>query len=188
MSAKVADAAPVEKLYEGRFLRLLREGRWEYVQRCHSSGAVHVVAITDSREIVLVEQPRVPVHARTIELPAGIMGDSAEFAHESAEACALRELLEETGFQGETARLLCGGPNAPGLTSERSNLVRVSGLSRIHSGGGVGGEDITTHVVPLAEVREWLQGKQAEGLLIEPRIYAGLYFALIEADRADAMT
>ncbi len=169
-----------EVLAQGKFLRMLKAGRWEFVQRVHSSGAVHIVAVTDARELVLVEQMRVPVRGRTLELPAGIMGDSAAVAHESPQESAMRELLEETGFEGTSAHLLCAGPNAPGLTSERSNLVRVKGLKRVHAGGGVDGEDITVHLAPLDGIRQWIERKQSEGLLIEPRIFAALYFILTE--------
>ncbi len=171
-------AGSVEVLCEGKFLRLLKNGRWEYVSRVRSTGAVHIVAVTAERELLLVEQQRIPVNGRTIELPAGIMGDSAAFAQETPEESALRELLEETGYQGQSARVLCRGPNAPGLTSEFSNLVLVSDLERVHDGGGDAHENITVHRVPLGRVPEWLARKAAEGLLIEPRIYAGLYFLL----------
>jgi ADP-ribose pyrophosphatase len=163
-------------LHEGEFLRLLRSGTWEYVQRTRSSGAVHVVAVTAAGELLLVEQYRVPVAARCIELPAGIMGDSAAHAGESAAASGMRELLEETGYRGSSAQLLCAGPNAAGLTTEFSNLVLIEGLTKVHAGGGVDGEDITVHAVPLPQVPDWLKAQQARGLLIEPRIYAGLYF------------
>jgi ADP-ribose pyrophosphatase len=168
----------VRVLHEGEFLRLLRDKHWEYVQRTRSSGAVHIVAVTEARELILVEQHRIPVQARCLELPAGIMGDSAAHADESAEQSAMRELLEETGYEGRHARLLCRGPNAPGLTSEHSHLVLVSGLTRRHAGGGVDGEDITVHLAPLDGIDAWLAQKQADGLRIEPRIYAGLYFVL----------
>lgn len=168
-------------LAEGKFLRMLKVGRWEFVQRTRSSGAVHIVAVTDARELVLVEQMRVPVGNRTIELPAGIMGDSAAFANESPQESAMRELLEETGFQGASAQLLCSGPNAPGLTTERSNLVRVKGLKRVHAGGGDENENITVHLAPIDGIKQWLDRKQAEGLLVEPRIFAALYFILSES-------
>lgn len=168
----------IRTLHDGEFLKLLRDGHWEYVERQNARGAAAMVAITQEREIVLVEQYRIPLHARAIELPAGIIGDSDAFRDETIESSALRELLEETGFQGRSARLVCSGPTAPGLSSEFSNLVLVTGLTRVHAGGGVDGEDITVHVVPLAQIDEWLEGQRAKGLLIEPRIYAGLYFAL----------
>lgn len=168
----------IRTLHHGEFLRLLRDRHWEYVERVSARGAAAMLAITGARELVLVEQYRIPLHARTLELPAGIIGDSAALRDESIEESALRELLEETGYQGSAAQLICRGPTAPGMTSEFSNIVYVSGLQQVHAGGGVDGEDITVHVVPLDQVHDWLERKRAEGLLIEPRIYAGLYFLL----------
>ncbi|MGH8444970.1 MAG: NUDIX hydrolase [Solimonas sp.] len=172
------DTPVIEELYRGKFLRLLRDRRWEYVSRVNSSGAGFIVAVTPARELVLVEQYRMPLHARTIELPAGMIGDEAAFHDESIEASALRELEEETGFRGASAEILLSGPVAAGLTSEMLHLVRIRELQRVGAGGGVEGEDITVHLVPLAEVDGWLRARAAEGLLIEPRIYAGLYFVL----------
>ena len=170
--------ADIKTLHRGQFLNLFRDRHWEYVERVTASGSAAMLAITPQREIVLVEQYRIPVHARTIELPAGIIGDSAECSGESVEASALRELLEETGFQGRQARLILSGPTAAGMTSETSNIVQVSGLEKVHAGGGVDGEDITVHVVPLERVHDWLDHQRARGLLIEPKIYSALYFVL----------
>lgn len=165
----------IETLHRGKFLVLLKEGRWEYVQRISNRGAVFVLAVTDARELVLVEQYRVPLHARTLELPAGILGDEESHPDETPESCALRELEEEAGFRGRQARVLTTGPVAPGLTSEILYLVQVEGLRQVSAGGGVGGEDITVHRVPLDRVHGWLDEKRQAGLLIEPRIYTGLY-------------
>lgn len=170
--------AAVEVLFEGKFLRLVRDGRWEYVARTNSSGAAFIVAVTDADEIVLVEQYRVPLQARCIELPAGMIGDEEHLKDEDIEASALRELKEETGFSGRHTHLLLSGPVAAGLTSEQLHLVEISGLTRVHAGGGVDGEDIVVHLVPLAAVHDWLDQKRAAGFQVEPRIYAGLYFAL----------
>lgn len=168
-------APPVERLHQGRFLVLLKEGRWEYVQRTSNRGAVFVLAVTAERELVLVEQYRVPLHARSVELPAGILGDEAAHAGETPEACALRELEEETGFRGTQAQVLMSGPVAPGLTSEILYLVQVQGLRKAGKGGGVGSEDIAVHRVPLDSIDAWLQQRRRAGLWIEPRIYTGLY-------------
>jgi ADP-ribose pyrophosphatase len=166
----------MKTVYEGKFLRLIHDRHWEYVSRVHARGAVAMVAVTPEQELVLVEQTRIPLQCKSIELPAGIVGDSAAFADESFEASALRELLEETGFEGAKAQILVRGPTAPGMTSEYSTLVAIGGLVRQHAGGGVDGEDISVHRVPIATAHEWLQAKAAEGLAIEPKIYAGLYF------------
>ncbi len=166
----------IELLYEGQHLRLLKDGRWEYAQRLSNRGAVFVLAVTEARELILVEQYRVPLHARTLELPAGILGDADSGPDETPESCALRELEEEAGFAGRQARVLTTGPVAPGLTSEILYLVQVDGLQKTGAGGGVGGEDITVHLAPLDRIDHWLADRRRAGLWIEPRIYTGLYF------------
>ncbi len=119
-----------------------------------------------------------PVNARTLELPAGVIGDEIAHRGETIEASALRELLEETGYRGRSTRILHSGPTAPGLTSEILHFVEVLGLEKIHDGGGVDGEGITVHRAPLNGLEEWLRQKAASGLLIDQRIYAA--FALIK--------
>ncbi len=168
---------PAQKitLHAGKFLALVKEGRWEYVDRLGATGAAIVVAVTSERKLLLVEQYRIPVRARTIELPAGIIGDDPG-GNESPADAAHRELLEETGYVAERIETLTTGPASSGLTSEVVTLLLASGLKRVHAGGGVGHENITVHEVPLSEVHDWLAAKASEGLLIEPKVYAGLYF------------
>ncbi len=168
---------PAQKitLHAGKFLALVKGGRWEYVDRLGATGAAIVVAVTSERKLLLVEQYRIPVHARTIELPAGIIGDDPG-GNESPADAAHRELLEETGYAAERIETLTTGPASSGLTSEVVTLLLASGLKRVHAGGGVGHENITVHEVPLSEVHDWLAAKASEGLLIEPKVYAGLYF------------
>lgn len=173
----MSDTAPPETLYHGKFLILRRSGRWEYVERVNQRGAAFILAVTEAHEIVLVEQFRVPLQQHCIELPAGIIGDEAAFADEGVEGAALRELEEETGFRGSSAELLTSGPVACGMTSEMLYLYRAHGLQRVHPGGGVDGENITVHVVPLDRAAEWLAQQGRAGKLVEPRVYAGLWFA-----------
>jgi ADP-ribose pyrophosphatase len=163
-------------LHAGIFLALIKEGRWEYAERIGVTGAAIIVAVTDEQKLLLVEQYRIPVHSRTIELPAGIVGDEPGAAHEGLAEAARRELLEETGYAAESMEVLTTGPASSGLASELVTLLLASGLKRVQEGGGVAHEDITVHEVPLAEVHEWLAKKAAAGLLVEPKIYAGLYF------------
>jgi ADP-ribose pyrophosphatase len=167
---------PRTTLHAGKFLALIREGRWEYVERIGVTGAAIIVAVTDEQKLLLVEQYRIPVHSQTIELPAGIVGDEPGAANEGLVEAARRELLEETGYAAESMEVLTTGPATSGLASELVTLLLASGLKRMHDGGGVAHENITVHQVPLAEVHEWLARQAAAGLLVEPKVYAGLYF------------
>jgi ADP-ribose pyrophosphatase len=109
-------------------------------------------------------------------LPAGIVGDEPGGSSESLSDAARRELLEETGYTADHIETLTSGPASSGLTSEVVTLLRASGLKRVSAGGGVAHENITVHEVPLSQVHGWLAARANEGLLIEPKIYAGLYF------------
>lgn len=166
----------IKELYTGDFLRLRRIAHWEFISRRHATGAASIIAITNAEEIVLVEQYRYPLQQSVLEMPAGVIGDEPEFAGESLQECANRELVEETGYRATDMQFILTGPSSPGLTSERSNLLLASGLERVGEGGGVDGENITVHVVPLRQVEQWLWDQQANGLLIDPKIFAGLYF------------
>ena len=168
-------------LGQGRFLELVDEQGWEYVRRHAASGVVVIVATTDDGSLVLVEQPRVPVHRRTIELPAGLVDDLPSASAEPTDAAAARELEEETGFRASRWRLLAEGPISVGVSTEIVSFFRATGLSRVGPGGGDDTEDITVHVVPLSSVPAFLAEKAAAGALIDPKIFAGLYFVHTES-------
>jgi len=163
-------------LHSGKFLTLIKQGHWEYVDRVHGTGAVIIIGVTTEQKVLLVEQYRIPVHARTIEFPAGIIGDEPGDTHESSVAAARRELLEETGYAAGSIEAVTTGPSCSGITSERVTLFRALGLHRTGKGGGVAHEEITVHEVPLAEVVPWLEAKAKTGVLIDPKVYAGLFF------------
>jgi ADP-ribose pyrophosphatase len=163
-------------LYTGKFLDLVREGHWEYADRTNATGAAIIVPVTDAEDVVLVEQYRIPVHARTVEFPAGLIGDVEHLGSEANAEAARRELIEETGYDATTIEALTHGPASSGLTSETVTLFLATGLHRIGAGGGVEHEDIVVHTVPVREVHAWLDRKATAGLLIDPKIYAGLYF------------
>ena len=163
-------------LYEGKWLRLRKQGQWEYAERTNDGGlAVIVVAATPERNVLFVEQYRVPVGARTIEMPAGIVGDI--HAGESLELAAERELLEETGWRAGRLEYLMTGPSSAGMSTEQMAFVRASQLEKIHAGGGDETEEILVHEIDLADAPRWLAAKMAEGYAIDAKVWAGLYFA-----------
>lgn len=164
-------------LAHGRFLKLVRQGTWEYVERVNARGAAVIVAVTDDGKLVLIEQPRPALGGPVIELPAGLVGDEEGMEEEEIEAAAGRELVEETGFEASKLELVAEGPTSPGLTSERVALVLATGLKRVGAGGGTASEDITVFEVPLDEVEAFLREQTGRGRAIDVKVYAGLYFA-----------
>lgn len=161
-------------VYEGRYLRMVVQDQWEYAQRTHGSGmAVIIIAVTPDNDVLFVEQYRVPLHARTIEMPAGLVGD--EGAHDTLADAARRELIEETGWQADNVEVLLTGPTSSGMSSERIAFVRATGLTRVGQGGGVAGEDIIVHAVPRATATAWLMQKSREGFELDLKLWAGLW-------------
>lgn len=161
-------------LFESKWLGLYRIGRWDFARRPHSDQCVGILAITDSEEVVLIEQFRIPIGKRVVEIPAGLVGDEPEFVGESLASTANRELIEETGYSAENIRLVVSSPTSAGMTSEYSNLFHATGLTRVGEGGGVGAEDIAIHHVPLNELRSFLKEKEASGIAIDFKIHAAI--------------
>lgn len=176
MTVSDSESSPVQTLAEGKFLRLAKRGRWEYVERVNSSGAVVIVAVTPENKLLLVEQFRVPLMHPVIELPAGLVGDVAGQEQEALAVAAERELLEETGYHAAEFRELATGPTTAGLADEIVTFLLATQLERRTSGGGDEHEEIIVHEVPLAQLHERLQQFAAEGKLVDTKIYAGLHF------------
>ncbi|MDG2382705.1 MAG: NUDIX hydrolase [Pirellulaceae bacterium] len=177
---KPTNESKPEILAETNYLQLVQHGHWTYARRPNSIGAVGVVAVTDDRHLVLIEQYRIPVAGPVIELPAGLVGDDPAHRKESWEEAAGRELLEETGYEAGRLQLLVDGVSSAGLTDEGVHLMRASQLQRRHAGGGVENESITVHTIPLTEVPSWLQTERERGVQVDFKVYAGLYFLNLE--------
>src|SRR3954471_23133173 len=107
---------------EGRFVRAVRRGKWEYASRANDIRAVVILAEHDGR-VILIDQPRVPLGTRCVELPAGLVGD--EDPNATVEATAIKELEEETGFTAERIEVLGDFYASPGMVSESFTLVRA---------------------------------------------------------------
>jgi ADP-ribose pyrophosphatase len=161
-------------VYEGRYQRMVVRGGWEYSERTHPGGlAAIIIAVTPQDRVLFVEQFRIPLQARTIEMPAGLVGDVD--AGESIEQSAVRELEEETGWTATHAEVLMTGPTSSGASSEKIAFVRASGLRKVGQGGGDASEDITVHEVPRAQAAAWLAAKLGEGYELDAKLWAGLW-------------
>lgn len=157
-----------ETMWEGRFIRMMKQGKWEYASRHGGIAAAVIVALTPADEIVLVEQYRVPLGRTCLELPAGLVGD--EQAGEPLEAAANRELEEETGFRAARIEPLGEFYSSPGMVSEGFTLVRAHDLTRVGAGGGDADENIVVHLVPRAGISAFVAAKRAAGVAIDVKL------------------
>lgn len=150
--------------WEGKYLRLVTDGAWEYVERVGQMTAVVIVAMHGGKYI-LVEQARAPLgNRRCIELPAGLVGDEDNLGIEET---ALKELEEETGFVAEDVTRLGEFHSSPGMVAEGYTLVRANG---VRPGGTKVEDDIDVHLVAPDEVASFIAAKRAEGLAIDTKL------------------
>jgi ADP-ribose pyrophosphatase len=161
---------------KGKFVQLVRDGKWEIAERVNASGVVAVVAVTNEREFVLTEQFRHAVGCRVIDLPAGLSGDMPGQKNEAKALSAQRELDEETGFQAKKLEHLADCPSSPGLTSEVISYFYADDVRRVNAGGGIENEQIDVQTPKLRTIRRWLAQQIEAGKLIDPKVYVGLYF------------
>lgn len=163
------DESDITIIAKTRFLELVKKDGWEYVRRCNCNGVVAIIAVTENRELVLTEQFRPAVGKRVIDLPAGLIADSAD---ESVVEAVAHELEEEVGFRAKELKVLFKRPTSPGMSNEIVTFVRASKLEQVSDGGGLAeeGEYIQVHKIPTLEIEDWLLEIEKSGVLIDPKI------------------
>jgi ADP-ribose diphosphatase len=161
------DLPPAEVTWEGKFVRTVRRGKWEYAGRTNEIRAVVILAEHEGK-VILIDQPRVPLGVRCVELPAGLVGDEDPDA--TVETTAVKELEEETGFTAERVERLGDFYASPGMLSESFTLVRALGVRRTGEGGGDDNEDIAVHLVARADIANFIEQKRAEGFAVDVKL------------------
>ena len=161
------DLPPAEVTWEGKFVRAMRRGKWEYASRTNDIRAVVILAEYEGK-VILIDQPRVPLDIRCVELPAGLVGDDDPDA--TVESAAVKELEEEAGFTAERVERLGDFHASPGMLSESFTLVRAHGVRRIGEGGGDDNEDIAVHLIARPDIPNFIEQKRAEGFAIDVKL------------------
>jgi len=159
--------APVETVWAGKYIAALKQGRWEYVSRTGSTNAVVILAEHDGK-VILIEQYRVPVGSRCLELPAGLVGDEDKDA--TVEETAVKELEEETGFTAGRIEHLGQFHSSPGMVAESFTLVRAHDIRRIGQGGGNDEEDITVHLVAREDIPAFIRSRRGAGTAVDVKL------------------
>jgi ADP-ribose pyrophosphatase len=150
--------------WEGKYIRVVTHGGWEYVERCGGVGAVVIVAEHDGK-VILIEQSRVPLGGRIcLELPAGLVGDVDD---KGVEETAVKELEEETGFTAGRIERLGHYFSSPGMVAEGFDLVRAHDVRPC---GTPVEEGIEVHLVERERVPAFVAERRAAGVAIDVKL------------------
>jgi 8-oxo-dGTP pyrophosphatase MutT (NUDIX family) len=128
---------------------------------------VNVLAVTPDRQLVMVEQYRHGSNTVELEIPGGI----TDARDASPVETGVRELREETGYEGQNARPLGQVFANPAIMSNTCHTVLVEDCTLKHAVQFDSGEDLITRLVPVAEA----PGLVAAGLIRHPLVVVALY-------------
>ena len=92
------------------------------------------------------------------------------------DSTAVKELEEETGYTAARVERLGDFYSSPGMLSEGFTLVRAHGVRKIGDGGGDENEDINVHLVPRAEIPNFVEQKRAEGFGVDVKLLLFMNF------------
>ncbi len=128
---------------------------------------VNVVATTADEQILLIEQYRHGTNTVELEIPGGVM--DAEDA--DPVATAVRELREETGYEGRTARVIAQVSPNPAFMSNTCFTVLVEGCELKHPVEFDQAEEILTRLAPLSELPALMAGGSIRHSLVLLALY-----------------
>jgi len=145
-----------------------------YVLEC--VNWVNVIALTSQQELVMIEQFRHGTNTMELEIPGGVMD-----AHETDPvATAIRELREETGYEGERARILGRVHANPAILSNTCFTVLIENCRCRHPVMFDQGEDLITRLVPVATVSQLVAQERIQHSLVVVALH---YFDLWQRGR-----
>lgn len=128
---------------------------------------VNVIAVTPRDELVMVEQYRHGSNTIELEIPGGMMD-----AHENDPvATGVRELREETGYEGRNSRALGWTYANPAIMNNRSHFVVVEQCVHKHACEFDHSEDLLTRLVSWSEIPNLVRA----GKIRHPLVVAALY-------------
>ncbi|MEZ0217635.1 MAG: NUDIX hydrolase [Rariglobus sp.] len=140
---------------------------------------VNVLALTPDHHLVMVNQFRYGIDAFSWEIPGGMID-----AGEDPVAAAVRELQEETGYVGTSARLLGSVNPNPAIMNNRCHLVLVENAVLREAQEWDDDEEIELTTVPVDEVYVWAQsGRITHSLVLNGLLLFSPVWAEIKRGR-----
>lgn len=162
-------------VFQGALLELLVEqirlpdGSTSRREIVRHPGAVGIVAVEGER-FLLVRQNRHAVGQDLLEIPAGKLDPG-----ESPEECAVRELIEETGYRPGTLRHLTTFLPTPGYSNEQIHIyLTTDAQHHTEALESDEGEPISTEWLPLSEAEEAVR----DGRIVDSKTIIGIMLAL----------
>lgn len=159
-----------EQLHQGRVFTLIREnvtldnGVTVDIDTIRHPGASAIVPLTAGGAVVLIRQYRHSVGGYIWEIPAGTLNPG-----EDPEACAARELIEETGYAAGVWRRLGEITPVPGYSDERIHLFLATDLTPAAQNLDAD-EVLAVHEFPLERAAEMI----ASGEIQDAKTICGL--------------
>ena len=146
-----------QRIYQGRIVGLrvdtvrLLDGRVTTREVVETRNAGAIVPVDAQGDVVLVRQYRNPPEQTLLEVPAGGLDEAEE-----VEACAQRELAEETGYTASHMEPLASFFMSPGFCTEEMHAFLAIGLTagQPHPDAD---ESIEVVAVPLAAIPQMIQ-------------------------------
>jgi 8-oxo-dGTP pyrophosphatase MutT (NUDIX family) len=129
---------------------------------------VNVLAVTPDRHLVMVEQFRHGTNTVELEIPGGIM----DAADDSPVATAVRELREETGYEGERARILGQVASNPAIMNNTCFTILIENCRLRHEVQWDSGEDMLTRLAPVDDI----PGLVAQGRIRHSLVVVALHY------------
>ncbi|HXC99934.1 MAG TPA: NUDIX hydrolase [Verrucomicrobiae bacterium] len=137
---------------------------------------VNVIATTPDDQLVMIEQYRQGSNTVELEIPGGMIdpGDA------SPAAAGVRELREETGYEGEDAQIIGSIFPNPAFMSNTCFTLFVKNCRPKHSVQWDHAEDIVNKLVPVADIPKLMAAGQIRHSLVAVALY---HFQTIKAGR-----
>ena len=135
-----------------------------------SASWVNVIPITPARDVVMIRQYRHGTHKVTIEIPGGLVEE------EDPQEAAIRELAEETGYEGGAVSLLGSVSPNPALFNNLCYTYLVEGAQKTRTLSLDASEDIEVELVPLPRIPTLI----AEGRIDHALVIVAFHFYFLK--------
>jgi ADP-ribose pyrophosphatase len=128
---------------------------------------VNVIALTPDHQLVMVEQYRHGSNTVELEIPGGIM----DTQDGSPVNTGIRELREETGYEGANARLIGEIFSNPAILTNKTFTVLVENCALKYGVQLDGGEDLITRLVPINQIPSLVKAGNIRHSLVVVALY-----------------